>query len=76
VFLPSGSVDFDFGANGQYDGFDPWRLKSFAKGRIAEYGLSSEQEIDSLFDQAIQSGALVYSGHTLYYLRGHVSSIS
>ena len=76
VFLPSGSVDFDIGANGEYDGFDPWRLKSFAEGRLTEYGLSSEQDVDDLFEAAAQSGALVYSGYTLYYLRRPLTSIS
>ncbi|SFS15202.1 hypothetical protein SAMN05216570_3235 [Dyella sp. OK004] len=76
VFLLSGRVDFDFGANGEYDGFDPWRLKSFAEGRLAEYGFSSEQEVDDLFGAAVQSGALAYSGRTLYYLRRMLSSIS
>lgn len=50
VFLPSGGVDFDFGANGEYDGFDPWRPKFFAEGRLTEYGLSSEQDVDDLFE--------------------------
>ena len=76
VFLPSGNVDFDFGANGEYDGFDAWRLKSFAEGRLAEYGLSSEQDVDDLFEAAAQSEALVYSGYTLYYLRRPLTSIS
>lgn len=76
VFLPGGVVDFDFGANGEYDGFDPWRLKSFAKGRLTEYGLSSEQDVDDLFKAAAQSGALIYSGYILYYFRRPLTSIS
>ena len=76
VFLPSGSVDFDFGVHGEYDGFDPWRLRSYAEGRLVEYGFSSEQEVDDLFEAAVRSGALVYSGRTLYFLQRHLSSIS
>ena len=76
VFLPNGSVDFDFGVNGEYDGFDPWRLRSYAEGRLVEFGFSSEQEIDDLFEAAVLSGALGYSGRTLYFLRRQLSSIS
>lgn len=76
VFFPSGSVDFDFGVDGEYDGFDPWRLKSFTEGRLSEYGFASEEELDDLFVAAVRSVAVIYSGRTLYYLRCRLSSIS
>jgi hypothetical protein len=63
-------------SNGEYDGFDPWRLRSYAEGRLVEFGFSSEQEIDDLFEAAVLSGALGYSGRTLYFLRRQLSSIS
>ena len=42
VKLPRGAVDFDFGEQGQINGFDLWRLLDFAGSRLFEYGFSSE----------------------------------
>lgn len=36
VRLPGGVVDFDFGANGEIDGFDSWRLVSYAGTTLPE----------------------------------------
>ena len=70
VNLPSGKVDFDFGAEGQIDGFDLWRLVGFAEGRLIAYGFSSEQDVKSAFQSAEQSGKIVRSDYILYYLAG------
>ena len=69
VFLPGTPIDFDFGAHGEYDGFDLWRLHIFGGERLTEYGISSGVELDGLFKDAVRTGVLIYSGHTLYYLR-------
>lgn len=68
VYLPSGSVDFDFGAEGQIDGFDLWRLTNFAGKRLKNYGFPSEQSIKSAFQLAIESGEIVPSAYILHYL--------
>ena len=70
VNLPSGKVDFDFGAGGQIDGFDLWRLVGFAEGRLMTYGFPSEQDVKSAFQSAEQSGKIVRSDYILYYLAG------
>lgn len=51
VNLPSGKVDFDFGAEGQIDGFDLRRLIGFAEGRLSTCGFSSEQDVKLHFNQ-------------------------
>ena len=69
VKLPSGSsVDFDFGANGEIDGFDVWRLTRFAGSRLSEYGFASAASLNECFNDEIAAGRLVYSGYILYYL--------
>lgn len=69
VLLTNRPVDFDFGAKGEYDGFDLWRLTIFAKGRLAEFEISSEDELERLFKAAVHAGILRYSGYVLYYLQ-------
>jgi hypothetical protein len=68
VSLPTGEVDFDFGDRGQVDGFDAWRLASFAEDRLLEYQFASEEEVNAAFAAAIQGGHIVYSGCILHYL--------
>jgi hypothetical protein len=68
VNLPSGKVDFDFGAEGQIDGFDLWRLVGFSEGRLITYGFSSGQDVKSAFQSAEQNGEIVRSDYLLYYL--------
>jgi hypothetical protein len=68
VHLKSGLVDFDFGKNGEINGFDDWRLAEFAEERIKLYGFSSREEIVSCFKAGADSGCLVASDYILYYL--------
>lgn len=68
VFLPGGKVDFDFGAEGQINGFDLWRLTHFAGKRLKDYGFPSEESIKSVFQIAIDSGEIVPSAYILHYL--------
>ncbi|WP_147292965.1 DUF6896 domain-containing protein [Dyella psychrodurans] len=69
VFLPDIAIDFDFGDHGEYDGFDLWRIRIFAGERLTQFGISSGEELDGLFKEAVRTGALVQSNGTLYYLR-------
>ncbi len=71
VRLPDTSVDFDFGDDGQIDGFDWDRLSRFAGSQLAKrYGIRDENELRSLIDDAHASGDLVHSGYILSYTRG------
>lgn len=68
VHLNDGTVDFDFGENGENDGFDTWRLSGFAQGKLSQYGFESEDEVKMCFNAAVAAGELRYSGYILYYL--------
>lgn len=67
VELPGRPVDFDFGFEGQTNGFDLGRLQRFAGDRLHSYGFDSEDEFKNIFKQAVDSGALRFSGYVLYY---------
>lgn len=68
VSLPTGTVDFDFGAQGEIDDFDAWRLSSFAGEKLPEYGFANEDAFKQYFEAEVAVGSLVYSGYTLYYV--------
>lgn len=68
VSLPTGRVDFDFGEQGEINGFDVWRLAGFADARLPEYGFADEDALKECFKAEVMSGHLVYSGYILYYL--------
>lgn len=68
VSLPTGTVDFDFGAHGEIGGFDVWRLASFAGDKLSEYGFADEDAIKECFEAEVEAGSLIYSGYILYYL--------
>ncbi len=68
VHLKGGIVDFDFGENGEINGFDLWRLAGFAGDKLEQYGFASEEETQKCFESAVTEGALVRSAYSLYYL--------
>jgi hypothetical protein len=68
VRLPSGSVDFDFGAHGEIDGFDAWRLISFAGRRLHDYGFTNDDALNACFKSEVLVGSLLYSGCILHYI--------
>ncbi len=72
VRLPSGVVDFDFGLHGQINGFDLWRLISFAGKNLDQYGFVSEQEIKSSFSSAVESDEIIPSEYIQHYLASNV----
>lgn len=65
---PAWAVDFDFGDEGQMDGFDAWRLHRFARRRLPEYGFTSEKDIEAALNEAERSGELRFSGYILFYV--------
>lgn len=76
VFLADGSVDFDFGADGQTDGFDEWRLQRFLRSRVPEDGSLTKDELSEAFDGAVASGEIIRSHYILCYLRRSVVGLS
>lgn len=68
VRFADGSVDFDFGDEGQIDGFNWSRLLGFAGSRLAtNYCIRDENELRRLIDDGHDSGDLVFSGYILSY---------
>lgn len=65
---PDWAVDFDFGDEGQIDGFDAWRLCAFAGPRLRGYGFTDEKDIAAAIRRAAEAGALRFSGYILYYV--------
>jgi hypothetical protein len=61
VWLPSGVVDFNFGAHGEIDQFDCHRLYYFARDRLAQYGFADEHGLKEAYRAAHQSGAIKYA---------------
>ncbi|MDQ2150960.1 hypothetical protein RBI22_19865 [Alcaligenaceae bacterium C4P045] len=69
VLLPVGAIDFDFGRHGEINGFDWWRLTSFAKLDLECYGFETHELINELFDDAVKNGEIVCSEPTVCYLK-------
>jgi len=63
------NVDFDFGAQGQIEGFDFWRPQGFARRRLAEYSFATPKELERSFKDAVEAGELEFSDYILYCLR-------
>src|SRR5687768_10424986 len=61
-------VDFDFGANGETDGFDVYRLWDFAEGKGYDYGFDSEDHLVAVFKEAISAGEILHDGYINHYL--------
>lgn len=75
VYLSEGAVDFDFGREGQIDGFDQWRLWSFCQRRGKNYAFESERTLHDCFKHAVEVGQLINSSHNLYYVVDSVKSL-
>lgn len=67
VQLPEGTVDFDFGAEGQTNGVSPGALLHYAGVKLSTYGFDSEADFMACFEQALAQGELHDSGYLLYY---------
>jgi hypothetical protein len=60
------TVDFDFGENGEIDGFDKTRLLTFVGATPQKYGFETRDEISDSFDAA--KSEFAFSGYILYHL--------
>lgn len=69
VQLPIGIVEFDFGPEGQTNGFDDWRLVVFAGDRLQARGFETEEELLACFRRHVEEGEIFPSGFVLHYLR-------
>ncbi len=60
------TVDFDFGENGEINGFSISRLLTYVGDRPEKFGFGSREEISVIFNDAIAE--FRFSGYILYYL--------
>lgn len=60
------TVDFDFGENGQIDGFDLSGLLTYVGATPQHFGFETREEIAANFEAA--NSELAFSGSILYYL--------
>ena len=67
VWLPSGTVDFDFGERGEADGFNRGRITQFAMPNLASYGFETPEAVKAAFDLAVASGEIVCPESTACY---------
>ncbi len=75
VHLPDGEVDFDFGQQGEIDGFDEWRLWKFCQHRPNTYAFDTQQALFDCVGYALKEGKLAASSHDLYYVVDSVKSL-
>ncbi|WP_309741664.1 MULTISPECIES: DUF6896 domain-containing protein [unclassified Chamaesiphon] len=69
VNLQSGRVDWDFGSEGQIDGFDLFRLHEFVnKGTQDFTEFRDEAILKAIFTEAELKGLIYKSDDILYYL--------
>jgi len=69
--LPSNlTVDFDYGPEGRYDGFDLWRIKNFVDERLSIYfHYEGENILEKEFQEMIDAGIVKkIPNDNLYYL--------
>lgn len=52
-------VDFDFGQNGEFNGFDAWRLMEFVNNNKINTSLNTEDKIESAINEALVSGEII-----------------
>lgn len=75
VHLPEGEVDFDFGQQGEIDGFDEWRLWKFCQHRPNTYAFDTQQALLDCVGRALKEGKLAASSHNLYYVVDSIKSL-
>lgn len=68
VELNSGSIDFDFGENGEVGGFNCWWLACFAGENIKSYGFENMVDIAEHLEKALDYGELIFPYRDLYYI--------
>ncbi|MCL6358776.1 hypothetical protein EXT49_01765 [Pectobacterium polaris] len=67
VELNSGSVDFDFGGQGEVGGFNSWWLTYFAGKNLTDYGFRNYDDVADHLNKALDDGELIFPEHDLYY---------
>ncbi|WP_051435666.1 DUF6896 domain-containing protein [Shewanella fidelis] len=67
ITIDGKTIDFDFGAAGEINGFDAWRLYHFVKSNKIKTHLKSEEAIQDSITKAISSGSIYKSDSLNHY---------
>lgn len=67
VNVGGSTIDFDFGANGELNGFDAWRLFNFVEANKLNTILNTEDKIEDSIERAMESGDIIKSQGLNYY---------
>jgi len=59
IYIEGEIVDFDFGQNGEFNGFDAWRLMEFVNNNKISTSLDAEEKIETAINEALVSGEIV-----------------
>jgi len=68
VGLNSGSIDFDFGGQGEVGGFNFWWLTYFAGENLTSYGFINHDDVAEHLNKALGDGELIFPDYELYYI--------
>ncbi len=71
IKFDGGEIDIDFGKKGEYDGFDGWRLLSFAEKSFIRTSYKDLDELEVDIKNAEAKGQIRFSGGSLYYLNNN-----
>ncbi len=66
---PTFVIDFDFGENGEANGFDPFRLFNFLNSNNIDSSYKSVDEIKNDIQYEVENGNINYSGYLNFYLK-------
>jgi hypothetical protein len=69
ITLKSGKIDFDFGDQGEIDGFDACRLSAFTESFPRRYSPKSEREMQPILEAALKSGVIEKRGRLYYRMK-------
>jgi hypothetical protein len=71
LIFPDLTIDFDWGEEGEPDGFDNWWLWNFIRSNKIDAACESCLQIRSWLEEAYQRGELIRDFSGLYYAPDH-----
>lgn len=69
IYYSNIEVDFDFGPNNRFDGFDLWRLKEYLMFRKDIQENFSPDDLKNFFNELVNDGVIakIYKNSNLYF---------
>jgi len=69
INVGSKTIDFDFGQNGEFNGFDAWRLENFVKENNINTPLDTKEKIETAINTAIKKGYIYQAFDRNLYMK-------